>query len=456
MKKWYDPIWVKVITVLIVTIMIAVGSGDLFREKKCPNLFFETHGDLLGCDIVSIPSDISGDGLRVVGSSSADEPSQQYDCIGMIHQIEATGWTSKCQYGPVFRLNSSPAKGLVSLGYLPSVSQSSIANGISPDGQITVGYSDDGPDHNLPVVFLWYPAIYVRVLPTGPVGMGEANDVSQNANIGQPVINSWNNPFMKNRIVVGYVGKHHPRRIEGRGSHAVFWSSWTNMVLLNDFDLLPNGEKVISSEAVCISNDGETIGGNLYYYMQAERQIFRSYPCIWKWNGQDYIRHVLEDLNGGDINARITHISGNGKVVVGWGTTIKGDSMCDGYPKTACKWNFTGATTATNNWSSPSALKKLPESFEYSYASGANFNGAIIVGSTFTYSGCHSDIKFESTATVWDGLNSVNKLETFLSTVLPSGYTLSQASRVSDNGKIITGLSYPPGTDGEAWTARRN
>jgi uncharacterized membrane protein len=415
----------------------------MWPKTKCPERFFAQHGDLAGCDTLSTANDISADGERVVGYSSADETTAPNDCSPLsAHKQEASGWTRLCSASPRF-WPSVPkgTTGLIGLGYLPSNAQGSIAYGISPDGVVAVGWSDFTANNNAPAVFL----------PSGvkklelPHAIGSAADISDGGELPGPGGWGEDRPLMKNRIIVGYTSEsgNYPWYVPD--GHAVLWNSWTSIVMLT-IPPIPNGQTVISSEAVCISDDGMTIGGELYYNIRGEKNNFRSYPCVWTFGSGVFSPEVLKDLDGGDTNARITHISGDGHVVVGWGTVDVGDSTCQAYPKFACKW-----TKSSSGWSDPQALKPLPGS-PYSSAAGTNGDGSIVVGSSYSYGVC-PDVEFKSRATLWHGTAYLDVADGLKSAV-PPGVTLWEAVRVSQNGRIVTGYSW---TDGfgrqEGWTA---
>ncbi len=421
--------------ILIVSIMIIIGKIPF---GTCPDKFFVQMGTFSKCLPWSAANDISGDGLRVVGQSVAN-------CIpDHKHPVEAAGWTRNCIWGEPFYAGGK--KGMIELGYLPSAAQSSLPYGISPDGLVAVGYSDVALYVSHAVVFL----------QTGIIELAKVDGTAKDVSLPNSYLNNnWGNGLMNNRIVVGWKGSNnHPHKTSGIGDSAVYWKSFSSVVMLELPSILSNGHAVVSSEAICISNDGETIGGNLYYNMQAEKDIFRSYPCVWKWNGNKYELKVLQDLAGGDTNARITHISGDGRVLVGWGNTIAGDSTCDGYPIFACKWTSYPEGSAAGWNVVPTKLNPLPGALKYSYAAGTNLNGTVIVGSTFDYGVC-PDVAFDSKATLWEG-GLIKDLETELHPKVPKGYSLKHALRVSDNGKIIIGTSYPPGFESEGWIGGRH
>lgn len=436
--------WLTVAAILFLTLMLIVGLW-WWPKKKCPEKFFERHGDLVGCDVLSLPNDISADGVRVAGFSSSDDTTSLTDCIDGTHKNEATGWTRKCPSGPPYW--PGKPKGLIGLGYVPSPAQVSVAYGISPDGLVTVGLSDYNINMNLPAVFL----------PSGvkdlalPHPIGAARDVSIKGANEAPVTGDWgvDAPLMMGRVIVGWTseGGNHPHRVAG--AHAVYWNSWTNIVMLTIPAALPDGSRVISSEALCISDNAMTIGGTLYYNLHGEGSNYRSYPCVWRFSGSSYVPEVLKDLDGGDTNARITHISGDGQVLVGWGTIGVGDSTCYAYPKFACKWTF---SSSTSTWSDPQALKPLSD-FEFSSAAGTNFDGSVVVGSSYNYSpsGCpYPD--FDSRATLWHGAANLD-LTAMLKSMVPDSLRLWEAIRVSANGRIVTGYSFDPSFTQEGWTA---
>ena len=415
----------------------------LWSPPKCPSKFFERHGDLPGCETISAGNDISADGLRVAGYSSADETSTPNDCTDALHKNEATGWTRHCASGPSFW--PGKPQGLIGLGYLPSPAEGSLAYGISPDGLVSVGISDETLNHNVAVVFL--PAgVKKLVLPTGQV-IATAADVSSASINDPPTGADWgveDPPLMRGRIVVGWTseGGNYPFYVAG--GHAVFWKSWTSVVFLT-LPALPNAQRIISSEANSVSDTAMRIGGALYYNIRGEAANYRSYPCVWRFSGGGYVPEVLNDLDGGDTNARITHISGDGKVAVGWGTVGEGDSLCYAYPKIACKWVNDGTA-----WGNPIPLKPLPD-FPYSSASGTNEDGSVVAGTSFSYECASGD--FQARATLWHG-NANLDIAGKLGKKATAGIILWEAKRVSRDGAIVTGYSWDDSmTTQDGWTA---
>jgi hypothetical protein len=124
---------------------------------------------------------------------------------------------------------------------------------------------------------------------------------------------------MAGRIIIGYSNILNQYAIRYPGARAVYWDDWDNVVPLPypADSLLPNGEKIFSSEADSISDDGRIIAGNLYFDQRFSPQHHMSNPCVWIYhpvsrNGSFYeLLCVLEDIPGGDDCASIDQISGN-------------------------------------------------------------------------------------------------------------------------------------------------
>ncbi len=414
---------------------------------SCADIFFEPITDLPGDCYISNTSDISSDGDRVVAYSYAYDPAvptsggnctptSSGDHYG--HPYQAAGWTSKCKN--ILLFPASPSAGLIGLGYLPGAHHSeSAAFGISPDGIEVVGYSTFGtvqPDQTRGVIFTSGGIVALDWL-TGDK-MSFAYEVSQDSPLPLP---AFLPPGTPRRVIVGYsyTEPNEPSKVPG--AHAVYWDNLNNSSPNHIHALplpaqLPNGFAVISSEATCVSDDGTLIGGNLYYN-KVSLGHFNSIPCLWRLGSSTVTVDALDDVTGGEENARIMHVSGDGRWLVGWGIP-----STENY--TACRWN---ANAGLPNWRKPQELAFLAGTTS-SYASGVSQDGSIIVG------GCSNLIAGEyiGYATLWKngtvGLPPVvHDIAGILhdnGVTLPDGWTSPGAIRVSANGRIIVGIANHP------------
>lgn len=432
---------------------------------NCQDYYFESIGDLPGDCISSLPTDISGDGLRVVLMSSADEPDVPNDggaCdpwLGWPHSNEAAGWTRPCKNIPFFTPPQSGSGGLTGFGYLLNANPShheSIARGISPDGDIVVGYSNYKQDNNAKaVVFRKDEVLELALLDSGCM----ANDICMKTNI--PSFQA--DTDMNGRIIVGYSNVLNQYAIRYPGAKAVYWDDWNHIVALPmpADSILPNGAMIFSSEAVSISDDGKIIAGNIYYDQLYSPQHHMSFPCVWVYqgtgrNGSLYdLLCVLEDLPGGDDCASVDQVSGNGLVLVGTGSRSVANPACWNYPVQACKWTLSAKDPELATCSGPQALPNL-DGFPSSGANGVNYSGSVIVGSAYLVTGPCLGETFTDSPLIWNGNDPdqppVN-LTSIFSSMIPEGWTLYEAVRVSADGRTITGYAIDSDWNVQGWVA---
>jgi uncharacterized membrane protein len=426
---------------------------------QCPDVFFEDVGDLPGDCISSLPTDISSDGKRVVLSSSADDPDIPDDggtCdpyVGWPHSNQAAGWTRPCEGKSFF--NGQHMTGLIGLGYLEGDQphSESLASGISPDGKIVVGYSNTEPDNNTTA------AVFFKHGPE-PLAVYDSGCIARDVCLGNAIkiVGGFTDSRMRGRIVVGFSNILNQYANRSPGAQAVYWDNWNRVNVLPLPEALPNDSMVISAEAVCISDDGEFIGGNLYYNKKMSPQHYMSFPCIWRFNrhnpsGQSYdLLCVLEDLPGGDDNALIRSISGNGKVIVGYGSQISGDPACWDYFTVACRWEI---VSNGNNagCTGPFALMGL-EGYPGSAANGVNSNGSVIVGGCHLVTGPCSSPEFMVRPVRWNDPDDVPEdIGILMEDYIPEGWMLFDAIRVSANGKIVIGYGIDYDYNVVGWVA---
>jgi uncharacterized membrane protein len=193
---------------------------------------------------------------------------------------------------------------------------------------------------------------------------------------------------------------------------------------------------------VAVSDDGSVIVGNLYYAVGGfdgwDEGL--SFACVWDASASGTFNDpptLLQDLPGGPINARVAHVSGNGRVIAG--------SAWDATTRRPVRWTKTGSTWGT----APGLLDMLPGA-ERGYANGANYDGSVIVGTCVT-----NDFAVQLAAR-WTG-NTVSNVADLLAPAsppvgLPADWQI-QASRVSADGKTLTGAGLGPAGQ-EGWVAR--
>ena len=208
--------------------------------------------------------------------------------------------------------------------------------------------------------------------------------------------------------------------LAGHGAPRNAWEAclWEggNMISLGR---LPGGTGVLDA-AQGISADGSIITGQA---SSAEGyQAFR-------WEGGSMVG--LGDLPGGRLYSRARDISADGSVIVGQGTAAEGME--------AFRWEG----------GSMIGLGDLSDGNYRSHARGVSADGSVIVGDSDSGSGAE--------AFIWDDVNGMRSLRDVLTGDYGldlTGWTLQDASAVSDDGTVVVGYGRNPGGVVEAWIAR--
>jgi len=190
---------------------------------------------------------------------------------------------------------------------------------------------------------------------------------------------------------------------------AFHWTEATGMVSL---PFLPGGSDGGNGDG--ISADGTIVAGGT--------QSFESWPyyggqtCIWTFDRENniWVVHALGDLTGGDFNSCAYHITPDGSVVVGEGSSAKGLE--------ACRWTFDGA-----GWTLE-GLGDLPGGDYKSGATGCSTDGSVVVG--------QSRILRGSRAFRWTSATGMVNLG-----ALPK-HKFSAAWACSADGNVVVGESF--------------
>jgi uncharacterized membrane protein len=223
-------------------------------------------GDLPGGPENSIATDVSSDGLIIVGQSSGP--------VG----IEAYRWTA--------------ATGMQSLGDLPGGPFASNALGISGDGTVIIGHGNSAAGIE---GWRWTAA-------TGMVALGDLP--------GGAVESSAEGISRNGRFIVGF----------GRvpeGLEAFRWTSETGLVPLGE---LPGG--TFLSWAEVVSNDGQRIGGRSEG--PAGHEAFLWTPSLGMVPLEALLRLFgATGLDGWQL-IEVTGITPDGRTLVGWGANPTG------------------------------------------------------------------------------------------------------------------------------------
>jgi len=185
---------------------------------------------------------------------------------------------------------------------------------------------------------------------------------------------------------------------------------------------LPGGE--FYSAAHGISADGS-------YVVGYSRSALGYEAFIWdKDNGM----RPLGDLPGDSFYGTATAVSADGSHVVGWSFSVSGHE--------AFIWDEVGGMQG---------LGDLPGGdFFYSTAADVSADGSVVVGDSYSSYAGYS-------AFIWDETGGMRKLQDVLINdwgLDLTGWHLSYASGISDDGSTICGIGINPDGLSEAWMAR--
>lgn len=284
---------------------------------------------------------------------------------------------------------------LYGLGDLDGGAFGSEGSGVSADGSVIVGNSsseNSNGQHGDREAFRWEDGTMVGLgdLPGDPF-LSEAHAVSSDG-----------------RVVVG--------RAYSTGNEAFRWQDG-EMLGLGD---LPGGS--FDSIAFGVSADSSVIVG----YSSSENGPV-SEACRWV-NGEI---GGLGDLPGGEFKSVANDVSLDGSVIVGWGTSESGME--------AAMWD--GGSVA--------GLGDLPGGGFESTAFGVSGDGEIIVGYGTTDTGRE--------AFLWSRSEGLQNLREWLVTEgveIPSGWRLTGAYDISDDGTTVVGEGINPDGNTEGWLVR--
>lgn len=297
------------------------------------------------------------------------------------------------------------------LGFLPGGSTSQ-AYDVSSDGTVVVGSSKSVRGTE---AFRWTVAGGMEGLGSipGPVFSSQAWSVSADGNtiVGQAAGSGamWQ-PFVWTRsggmTSLGFSGFAYG--VSGDGSVVVGVDvnqgfAWTGSEGL---------QLGLGSQAFRVSEDGKTVIGS------AGSSAFR-----WTRSGG------MQFLSGG-WTSEAWGVSADGGTVVGRYQSAAGYQ--------AAAWNSSGALLG---------LGVLPGGY-FSEAYAASADGSTIVGDSISGSG--------SFAFIWDSVHGMQDLNRLLTSsgIDLSGWTLTEAWGISDDGTVIIGNGVDPSGNTEAWIAR--
>ena len=334
------------------------------------------------------------------------------------------------------------ASDFLPLGAFPSDDDTSRAIRVSGDGSTVIGLGDGA--------FVWNRADGI-----GPIASGEfvvATDLSFDGSVitGRANVSPGQTDGVIWSEANGFVVLSHPSGFD-RGVFANAISGDGQTVVGDLLNLSPgaplsreafrwtaaNGVETFnagqSSTAKEVSFDGTVIVGEKIFGPIEEGEVFS-----YRWTEPTGFTSLGDIVNGNADNGPID-VSPDGTTIVG----IAGEI---GPNEQGFRWN-----SATNMV----GLGDLPGGDLASIAWGVSADGNIVVGAGNT--GNPQD-PFGREAFIWDPINGMRNLQQVLENDFGladqlTGWSLVQASDVSDDGRVIIGTGINPQGNQEAWVA---
>jgi probable HAF family extracellular repeat protein len=308
------------------------------------------------------------------------------------------GWSQSEDAGPLLSeaFIWTQADGMIGLGHVPEGSFPSVAHGVSSDGLVVVGESY-APGNN---AMRWTEA-------GGMVGLGDLPDMSFNES------RAWD-VSADGSVVVG--------RGSSPEAEAFRWTQAGGMVGLGDLD-----EGELGSQAFGVSADGSVLVG-------AGTSASGSEAFRWTQAGGMV---GLGDLSGGGFGSAAIGISDDAQVIIGYGTSASGFE--------AFRWTDDDGMVG---------LGDLPGGIFHSWSLAANEDGSVVVGFSAT-SGTDPGLN-NIEAFIWDDAHGMRKLRDVLVNIFDldlTGWVLRSATAMSDDGLTIAGWGTNPLGNREAWIA---
>lgn len=284
-------------------------------------------------------------------------------------------------------------RGAFGLGDIPGGDFESRALSVSSDGSVIVG---NGETMSGQQAFRWTEASGIVGLGSLPGGLSFSRVSAVSAN---------------GAVVIG----------ESRSANGFEAFRWTENGGLEGLGDLPGGE--FFSDSLGISNDGSVIVGH---------GSSNGGPEAFRWTSSTGMV-ALGDLPGGNFRSIATDLSPTGDIVMGTGTSTLGT---EGFI-----WKQdTGMV----------GLGDLPGGDYFSEPTAMSADGSILVGQSASGSSNRE-------AFVWTNADGIRTMRAVLNelgvTSELSGWTLTQALDLSEDGKTVVGLGTNPNGVLEGWIA---
>ena len=371
----------------------------------------------------------------------------------LVHQISMSCLFGILVVGSLFT-QAHASIGFQPLGDLSGGAFDSSASFVSPDGMIVLGESETGSGD---VPFIWTEAggmVELSLFPSGEFTSGLPAAITNNASV-----------------------------ISGSGSstsgqEAYRWTETSGAIGLSD---IPGG--IFNSSVAAMSNDGSVIVGSGTYGSDA---FNNSEAFIWTVSDGLV---GLGDLPTGGDQSQAVDVSADGSVVVGWGLvdTAPPEALWESLAFRAFRWTEAGGmvdlgspapglnsraravspdgsvvvgdiTDDLGNWSlfrwtedtGLLNLGDMPSGLGFLYPNAVAGNGFIVGQGVTDYSG---ESRME--AFIWDQSNGIRILQDVLIDLGLdlTGWTLTEATGISDDGLTIVGTGINPNGDTEAFIA---
>ena len=286
------------------------------------------------------------------------------------------------------------AQGMQGLGDLPGGSFASVANDVSADGSVVVGASQGATGSQ---AFRWNQTDGLVALGSG-AAIATAITRDGMMIVGRTSASSAGGGF---------------RWTDSLGIQLMGSGTTSNVAPGFPTDVTSNGSTVVGytiNLSNCPGGAGETW-----------------VACGWQWRSNTGFRH---DMPMGQVNA----VSSTGSVLVG--TQMIRVSVSDF--ETAALWSLGGGLVG---------IGALPQTFN-SAALDVSADGQTVVGFSTDFN--------VSKAFIWDPVNGLRDLQLVLTElgVDLTGWSLTSATSISDDGLTIAGNGINPSGMQEAWLAR--
>lgn len=378
---------------------MAGGDRALWKIRmiRIPPIIIVLIGAMLSSNVHGAPEPKAW--FRGLGSLSVSNPGSA--AWGISADGKTVVGQSASDLGPqAFYWTAS--RGMIGIGDLRGGPFTSLASAANFDGTVIVGFGKSALSGSNYEAFRWSAA-------EGMVGLGDLP--------GSDFVSQAYAVSADGKTVVG-IGR------SPAGFEAFRWTEDLGMVGMGG---LPGS--ILSSSAQAISPDGSVIVG--YSFAQAGYEA-------WRWTAATGMVS-LGELPGGANFGVANALSADGMVVVG-----QSSSTLSGNGGEAFRWENTFPMQP---------LGDIPGGTFQSVILACNSDGTVMVGQS------DSDVGY--VAIVWDCVNGMRRLQDVMQLAIAGedtgeldGWTLTNATSISADGKYICGAGINPKGQTEGWIAK--